>query len=397
MGNQATAGNGGALVAPYLVSLVNTFYQNTATGEGGAIFVEGGLSYNSIIESNTFLDNSALVGNSIKFGSYYGSLSATGNIFASSTSSAEEISIRSAVTGTVEVLYNISTGGEIWDDPSVWKPSDASLPAWKSEGNRHSVRLSSLKFDAPGSRVKDNGGTTKTIAIARGSVAQNFVPASKALYLFGTDQRGLARDSLFDAGSFEIQSASGGDSMGPTVLTVNPKKITLSGEIVTVFGAVLSGVTQITVGGLNAEIIAAKPNSITFVTPKGLNGLQTLELTFASTKITLEDALNFLVSAKSKTKTIVSGFAPNSVKLTRTMKREIREFVRSNPDLTTVVCKGYTSAPATIFDSALARKRGNVVCDYVKKKFPAIKVEVREGQHTNAPGSNVRRVRLIML
>ena len=92
----------------------------------------------------------------------------------------------------------------------------------------------------------------------------------------------------------------------------------------------------------------------------------------------------------------VPGFAANSTKLTRPMRAEIRKFLRANPDLNNVVCRGFTSSPATAKDRVLARNRGKVACDYIKTLRPEAKVTIRSGSHTNKPGKQIRRVSITL-
>lgn len=99
-----------------------------------------------------------------------------------------------------------------------------------------------------------------------------------------------------------------------------------------------------------------------------------------------------VVPVSSPKEALVPGFAANSIKLTNPMKKEIRVFLKANPNLKKVECKGYTSSPATAQDQALARKRGKAACDYIKTLRPDAKVTIRSGSHTNKPGSQIRRV-----
>ena len=91
-------------------------------------------------------------------------------------------------------------------------------------------------------------------------------------------------------------------------------------------------------------------------------------------------------------KAVVPGFAANSTTLTKAMKQEIRELLKANPTLKNVVCKGFTSAPATAQDRALARQRGKAACDFIKSIRPDAQVTIQSGSHTNKPGSQIRRV-----
>jgi outer membrane protein OmpA-like peptidoglycan-associated protein len=76
------------------------------------------------------------------------------------------------------------------------------------------------------------------------------------------------------------------------------------------------------------------------------------------------------------------------------MKKEIRQFLKANPNLKNVVCKGYTSSPSTPQDRTLARKRGKATCDYILTLRPDAQVTIRSGSHTNKPGSQIRRVEI---
>jgi hypothetical protein len=91
-------------------------------------------------------------------------------------------------------------------------------------------------------------------------------------------------------------------------------------------------------------------------------------------------------------KAMIPGFAANSTTLTKEMKKDIRKFLKANPALKNVVCKGFTSAPATAQDRVLARQRGKAACDFIKTIRPDAQVTIRSGSHTNKPGSQIRRV-----
>jgi hypothetical protein len=95
-------------------------------------------------------------------------------------------------------------------------------------------------------------------------------------------------------------------------------------------------------------------------------------------------------------RTVVPGFAANSTTLTKAMRQEVRSFLRANPNLHRVVCRGFTSAPATAQDKALARQRGKVTCDLIKKLRPQASVTIRSGSHTDKPGVQIRRVKITL-
>jgi predicted outer membrane repeat protein len=92
----------------------------------------------------------------------------------------------------------------------------------------------------------------------------------------------------------------------------------------------------------------------------------------------------------------VRGFAANSSRLTAAMRKDLRKLVRQNPGATSVTCKGFTSAPPTPGDARLSRQRGKAVCDFVKRLNPDLTVRVLKGAYEDVPGSQIRRVRVVL-
>jgi len=86
----------------------------------------------------------------------------------------------------------------------------------------------------------------------------------------------------------------------------------------------------------------------------------------------------------------------DSTKLTPKMKRALKKFVRANPQLTSVVCRGFTSRPASSRDQRLATVRGKVACNFIKSLRPDLEVKVLKGKHTDKFGQNIRRARIVM-
>ena len=182
----------------------------------------------------------------------------------------------------------------------------------------------------------------------------------------------------------------------PVVLEVNPRIITVTNEIVTLFGAGLSAFSEVLVGGKPAELIEVSGNRISFYVPSGLEGTHDITLSGAGQNLVVPLALRFEIAVKEPARTVIPGFAANSTELTGPMKKEIRELLRANPDLNQVFCKGFTSAPANALDPASALGRGQVACDFVVKLRPEVQVTLRPGAHTNRPGSDIRRVRVAL-
>jgi predicted outer membrane repeat protein len=98
----------------------------------------------------------------------------------------------------------------------------------------------------------------------------------------------------------------------------------------------------------------------------------------------------------AKVTSFVRGFAPNSAQLTSAMRSRIKRVIAANPGATSVVCKGFTSAPPTAGDAALSRARGKAVCDYIKRLNPDLTVRVLKGAYENTPGQQIRRVRIVL-
>jgi hypothetical protein len=75
-----------------------------------------------------------------------------------------------------------------------------------------------------------------------------------------------------------------------------------------------------------------------------------------------------LVSLKAKRS--IDNFAPDSPKLLKPLKAEIRRFISNNPKISNFTCTGYTAGPVKPSDKALARKRATNVCAFIEKIKP---------------------------
>ena len=101
--------------------------------------------------------------------------------------------------------------------------------------------------------------------------------------------------------------------------------------------------------------------------------------------------------AKTNRAVLISGgFEHNSRKLTPKMKRKIDRWLAKHPDLKTVTCTGFTSLPRRTSDVRLSTNRGITACSYAKSKRPDRTTSVSKGKEDPRPGSNVRRVRLVL-
>jgi hypothetical protein len=182
----------------------------------------------------------------------------------------------------------------------------------------------------------------------------------------------------------------------PMVMEILPKTVTVSNEIVTLFGSGLDSFTGATVNGKPVQVVQVGPNRFAFRAPTGLSGVYDITLTGNNTSLLVPKGLTYGSAIKDGARTVVPGFAANSIVLTKAMKQEVRAFLRANPGLNAAVCKGFTSAPATAQDKALARNRGKATCDLIKKLRPEATVTLRSGSHTDKPGLKIRRVQITL-
>jgi hypothetical protein len=79
---------------------------------------------------------------------------------------------------------------------------------------------------------------------------------------------------------------------------------------------------------------------------------------------------------KFAAKRTISRFAPESPRLLKAQRAEIRKFLRKNPELSRITCTGYTAGPVKRTDRALAKKRATNVCSYIEKIKPAVVTKV---------------------
>lgn len=185
----------------------------------------------------------------------------------------------------------------------------------------------------------------------------------------------------------------------PVVLEVNPKRVTVPREIITLTGARLKNFKEIRVGGIVVEVFSKGENRISFYAPAGLKGWQDMEIVSTSETITMAKALRFmsLADANGNPRLITRGYAAMSNELTPAMKRNVRTFLNENSEVTTLRCTGYTSLPRATGDKKLAKARGKAACDYAKSLKPALIVEIQPGIEDPRPGSQIRRAKLVGL
>ena len=183
----------------------------------------------------------------------------------------------------------------------------------------------------------------------------------------------------------------------PEVVEVNPSKVAISNEIITLFGNSLGTIRSIFINGLGIQILTQSDVRITFRAPIGLVGLHDLTLVPAGfDTVVVKDALSFGSALVNGARTLVPGFAPDSTVLTKAMEKEIRKFLGQNPTLTSASCMSFTPTPATRQDAKLARQRGKAACEYIKSIRPDMTVKVVKGEPTEYSEESTRRIRITL-
>lgn len=165
------------------------------------------------------------------------------------------------------------------------------------------------------------------------------------------------------------------------------------------FGAYFGGITEAFVGGVKVDIVSKADNTVSVRMPRGLTGALDVELKSPLGTLLLPKhfTLGKLPAAGTRKATIiVGGFDHNSRKLTARMKARIDRWLDRNSDLATLTCTGFTSLPRRTTDVELSTNRGITACDYAKSQRPEVTTSVSQGIEDPRPGSNVRRVRLVL-
>lgn len=171
------------------------------------------------------------------------------------------------------------------------------------------------------------------------------------------------------------------------------------GEPVAMFGAYFGGITEVFVGGVKVELLSISDSRIDIRMPRGLSGELDVELRSPLGNLILPKhfSVGKLPAAGTRKATIiVGGFAHNSRKLTARMQARIDRWLERNSDLGTLTCTGFTSLPRRTTDVALSTNRGTTACNFSKRQRPELETSVTQGIEDPRPGSNVRRVRLVL-
>jgi hypothetical protein len=198
--------------------------------------------------------------------------------------------------------------------------------------------------------------------------------------------------------------SSGGAGIGaaaPAVTLISPLAIANvpSSRNVSLFGTNFDKVTEVYVGGRKLKIRKQSATQIDIRLPKGLSGLVDLELKSTQNYVLSPKHFNYggvAGTATRKAELIVGGFAHNSRVLTARMQARIDRWLDKNSDLSTLTCTGFTSLPRRTTDVALSTNRGITACNFSKRQRSELETSVSQGVEDPRPGSNVRRVRLVL-
>lgn len=213
-GAGGSGGSGGAIASDHAsLGAVNSTLAGNLAGAGGAGGSSGGAGGNggaiAVMSSRSALRNLTVADNAVGTGGA-ATVSAAppgpggrgGGLFVRSASRADDMRLQNTI-----VALNRGSGCARSSATAITNAGhDLSYGDQSCPGVRGNPRLGSLQ---------DNGGTTQTIALARGSAAINRVPR-KGARCPATDQRGVSRpqENGCDIGAFEFAT--------PTIRLISP-------------------------------------------------------------------------------------------------------------------------------------------------------------------------------
>jgi hypothetical protein len=136
--------------------------------------------------------------------------------------------------------------------------------------------------------------------------------------------------------------------------------------------------------------------------PAGSAGLVSLVIRGSDSILTFTDAFAYVDFAKIKTvdhgqitSSLVSGFAPGSSVLSKTMKSRIKTLVAAHPNETNWGCSGFSQGPTVLkSDAILALNRAKAACAYLKSLLPSAAVSTTIGDNFTELGELYRRVEI---
>lgn len=381
--NTNSARHGGAVLLSVGGEIRNsTFSANQSGQRGGAIAASG----NTTLLFSTFRNNISFnnQGNSLYSASGWDSSTNTGqttiigNVLANSSGSHPQIFF--AVENNQDLRWNVTTTSELANEPNNTQSTFAEL-----ELN------SALSGSEP--QVLD--------LLAASSPAVGFVPRSVATTFLGgnpVDQKDTPRSTLVvNAGAWQglvVDPPASPNSLPFSIAELDPRRV-LPNTLATAVGVGVKNVDEVLVDGIYAPIVSKSINRLTFKMPYGVTGLVDVIFRGAGHAQTLQKALNFGKTSVAGKHTL-SGFKPNSTKLRKSMKQDIRDFVIANQAIASVSCKGFASVGERSRARALATARAKSVCDYIGSLTSDLSLELKKGTVTVKAGKSIRRVVLTL-
>jgi hypothetical protein len=180
-----------------------------------------------------------------------------------------------------------------------------------------------------------------------------------------------------------------------------------SGEVVTVTGFGLEGITKLLVGGIEVAVTGNSATGFSFTIPAGLTP-GTYDITVIASKGTLTYGKALVIAAKSNvtgTTSVVTsgpvtatfaGFGIGRSQLTTKMKSEIRTWLTTHSTVGMMIeITGYTMGPRVLkSDTKLALDRARAVRDYIKSLKPAAQFKAMKSETLSTAGAKYRSAKV---
>ena len=202
-GNQATAGDGGAIANPSGTVQVSgsTFNGNSAANHGGAIYSEGPLS----VTNSTFNANSGSAGGGAVYQTGSGASEIDFSTFVGNTAPfGAGVYNDSGGTATLQISRSILAGNTTGNCDGVLISGGYNL--WSGPQNCGFIQPGDTQATLTMGVLTNNGGPTLTMLPAAGNPAINHVPSAQCA--IHVDQRGAGRPfgADCDSGAVEVGS-----------------------------------------------------------------------------------------------------------------------------------------------------------------------------------------------
>ena len=276
---------------------------------------------------------------------------------------------------------------------TIWRVLSKNLPTENSNG------VGDAQFTHPDNTAYTAGKVT--VSYSSVSVIEFEVGVNGSGGSFEVDMGGRVANFVEQNRGSGSSGGAGIGAAAPAVTLISPLAIVKvpTSRNVSLFGTNFDKVTEVYVGGRKLNILRQTANRIDIRLPKGLSGLVDLELKSTLNNVLSPKHFNYggvAAPGTRKATIIVGGFDHNSRKLTARMKARIDRWLDRNSDLSTLTCTGFTSLPRRTTDVELSTNRGTTACAYAKSQRPEVTSSVSQGIEDPRPGSNVRRVRLVL-